>query len=122
MVNLKKDNVSTERQTAPRPRVNLKKSDPNRPRVDLRKHGYGKYEHLRGTTIHRGAAEAAKPHKGIINLGGKPYNCAPDSDVEFERRMKRYERMKREAAEAAAAVAASMQGSSAEGSAENGAA
>ena len=50
MVNLKKDNVSTERQTAPRPRVNLKKSDPNRPRVDLRKHGYGKYEHLRGPT------------------------------------------------------------------------
>lgn len=122
MVNLKKDNVSTERQTAPRPRVNLKKSDPNRPRVDLRKHGYGKYEHLRGTTIRRGAAEAAKPHKGIINLGGKPCNCAPDSDAEFERRLKRYERAQREAAEAAAAIAASMRDDSVADATENGAA
>lgn len=105
MVNLKKDNVSTEQRTAPRPRVDLRKHDSSRPRVDLRKHGYGKYEYLRGTTIRRTVAAAA-PHKGVIDLGGKPCNVAPDSDAEFERRLKRYEReqREREAAEAAAAA------------------
>lgn len=119
MVNLKKENVSAEQRTAPRPRVNLRKNDPNRPRVNLQKSGYGKYEHLRGTTIRRGGAVAAKPHKGVINLGGKTCNAPMDSDEQFERRLKRYEREQREAAEAAAVAAA---GESADGNVEFGAA
>ncbi|MCM1224237.1 MAG: hypothetical protein NC548_58275 [Lachnospiraceae bacterium] len=118
MVDLKKENVSAEQRTAPRPRVNLRKSDPNRPRVNLKKSGYGKYEYLRGTTIRR-TVEGAKPHKGIIELGGKTTNAPMDSDEQFERRLKRYEREQREAAEAAAAATA---GLSADGAAESGAA
>lgn len=120
MVNLKKDSASIERNTTSRPHVNIKKGDPNRPRVDLRKSGYGKYEYLRGTTIRCGAAEAAKVHKGVISLGGKTCNCAPDSDAEFLRRLRRYEREQCEAAEAA--FVSGKQDSSEEGAAENGAA
>lgn len=54
-----------------------------------------------------GAAEAARPHKGVIKLGGKTTNAAPDSDEQFERRIKRYERMRaKEQAEAEAELAA----------------
>jgi len=58
----------------------------------------GKYEHLRGTTVKREVG-AANPSKGIIGKGGgKTCNAPMDSDAEFEKRLKRYQRQQQAAA------------------------
>lgn len=54
--------------------------------------GYGKFEHLRGTTIRR-FVKPGTQIKGAIGKGlGKSCNAPMDSDAEFEKRLKRYQR------------------------------
>lgn len=60
---------------------------------------YGKYEHLRGTTICRSVASGTQI-KGAIGKGlGKSCNAPMDSEAEFEKRMKRYQREQAASAE-----------------------
>lgn len=69
--------------------------------VNLNKSGLGKFAGMHGT-IFKSEIAAAKPSKQIV---GKGCNYPMDSDAEFEKRLRRYER-KKQAEEAAAAAAA----------------
>lgn len=54
------------------------------------KGGYGEYEHLRGKTIRKGAAETS-PQKVCIGKGGTTTCHYPmDSEEAFKKRLKRY--------------------------------
>ena len=67
--------------------------------------GLGKFAGMHGT-IFKSEIAAAKPSKQIVGKGiGKGCNYPMDSDAEFEKRLRRYER-KKQAEEAAAAAAA----------------
>lgn len=70
--------------------------------ANVKKSNLGKYEYLRGTTVKREVG-AANPSKGIVGKGGgKTCNAPMDSDAEFEKRLKRYQRQQQAAAEAEA--------------------
>lgn len=73
--------------------------------VNRNKSGLGKFAGMHGT-IFKSEIAAAKPSKQIVGKGiGKGCNYPMDSDAEFEKRLRRYER-KKQAEEAAAAAAA----------------
>lgn len=79
---------------------------------------YGKYENLRGSTVTRSILPAT-PSKGIVGKGlGKSCNYPMDSEAEFDKRLKRYNRQKAaaeaQAAEDAASKAAVEAGTEAE--------
>lgn len=75
--------------------------------VNLNKSGLGKFAGMRGT-IFKSEIAAAKPSKQIVGKGiGKGCNYPMDSDAEFEKRLRRYERKKQ--AEEAAAAAGTME-------------
>ena len=62
--------------------------------VNLNKSGLGKFAGMRGT-IFKSEIAAAKPSKQIVGKGiGKGCNYPMDSDAEFEKRLRRYERKK----------------------------
>lgn len=66
--------------------VNLRK------RVNLEKSGLGKYAGVHGV-IHKSEIAPGKPSKGIVGKGvGKGMNFPMDSEQEFEKRVKRYQR------------------------------
>lgn len=76
--------------------------------VNLNKSGLGKFAGMHGT-IFKSEIAAAKPSKQIVGKGiGKGCNYPMDSDAEFEKRLRRYERKKQ--AEEAAAVASEIRG------------
>ena len=78
--------------------------------VNLNKSGLGKFAGMRGT-IFKSEIAAAKPSKQIVGKGiGKGCNYPMDSDAEFEKRLRRYERKKQAEEAAAAASAASTMG------------
>lgn len=62
--------------------------------VNLNKSGLGKFAGMHGT-IFKSEIAAAKPSKQIVGKGiGKGCNYPMDSDAEFEKRLRRYERKK----------------------------
>ena len=74
--------------------INLEKSSMVnlRKRVNLEKSGLGKYAGVHGV-IRKNEIAPAKPVKGIVSKAtGKNVNFPMDSDHEFEKRVKRYER------------------------------
>lgn len=66
-----------------------------------KKSGLGKYAGVHGVVFKNDVMPAA-PAKGVIGkAGGKTCNMPMDSDAEFEKRVKRYDRQRQAAAEAA---------------------
>lgn len=67
---------------------------------NMKKSGLGKYSGVHGV-VFKNSVQPAAVSKGVIGKGGgKTYNAPMDSDAEFEKRLKRYERQKQAAAEA----------------------
>lgn len=67
---------------------------------NMKKSGLGKYFGVHGV-VFKNSVQPAVVSKGIIGKGGgKTCNAPMDSDAEFEKRLKRYERQKQIAAEA----------------------
>lgn len=76
--------------------------------INLKKSGLGKYADVHGVVFRNDVMPAA-PVKGIVGkAGGKTCNAPMDSDAEFEKRVKRYERQRQAAAEAAEAEKAKL--------------
>ena len=72
---------------------------------NMKKSGLGKYAGVHGV-VFKNSVQPAAVSKGVIGKGGgKTCNAPMDSDAEFEKRLRRYER-KKQAEEAAAAAAA----------------
>lgn len=68
---------------------------------NMKKYGLGKYAGVHGV-VFKNPVQPAAASKGVIGKGGgKTCNAPMDSDAEFEKRLKRYERQKQAAAEAA---------------------
>ena len=66
-----------------------------------KKSGLGKYAGVHGVIVKNDVMPAA-PAKGVMGkAGGKTCNMPMDSDAEFEKRVKRYDRRRQAAAEAA---------------------
>lgn len=75
-------------------KINLRK------RVSLEKSGLGKYAGVHGV-IRKSEIAPAKPVRGVVGkVIGKNTNFPMDSDHEFEKRVKRYERERMAAAAA----------------------
>lgn len=69
---------------------------------NMKKSGLGKYAGVHGVVFKNDVMPAA-PTKGVIGKGGgKTCNAPMDSDAEFEKRLKRYERQKQADPEAVA--------------------
>lgn len=68
---------------------------------NMKKSGLGKYTGVHGV-VFKNSVQPAAVSKGVIGKGGgKTCNAPMDSDAEFEKRLKRYERQRQAAAEAA---------------------
>ncbi len=68
---------------------------------NMKKSGLGKYSGVHGV-VFKNSVQPAVVSKGVIGKGGgKTCNAPMDSDAEFEKRLKRYERQKQAAVEAA---------------------
>ena len=68
---------------------------------NMKKSGLGKYAGVHGV-VFKNSVQPAAVSKGVIGKGGgKTCNAPMDSDAEFEKRLKRYERQRQAAAEAA---------------------
>lgn len=68
---------------------------------NMKKSGLGKYADVHGVVFKNSVQPAALPDDTLGHGGGKTCNATMDSDAEFEKRLKRYERQRQAAAEAA---------------------
>lgn len=69
--------------------------------VNLKKSGLGRYSGVHGV-VFKNSVQPAAVSKGVVGKGGgKTCNAPMDSDAEFEKRVKRYDRQRQAAAEAA---------------------
>ena len=74
---------------------------------NMKKSGLGKYAGVHGV-VFKNSVQPAAVSKGVIGKGGgKTCNAPMDSDAEFEKRLRRYERKKQ--AEEAVAAAGTME-------------